>query len=109
MLKTSILVIMNMKSLPKVLLFIGYPLSPQLMQALDLLPENLKSIYIDPEEPYLHNITVDEDSFLGKYFEGQPSFEELELLSKNISSILHKIFPEYSFDSKLMSLLGVYQ
>jgi hypothetical protein len=93
-----------MSTLPKSLLFLGVP---NLEDALAEVPDDLVALYFEGDQPQLHHVEYEDASYVGKYVEVDPSFENLSLLRDNIISTLQLLFPNHSFSDSDITLIGV--
>lgn len=81
-------------------LFIGFPVSPSYSEALaEIDPQIIKMFISDHEDSYLNEVAFEGTRYLGKYAGEAPSVSELEMLQKNIYSILNKMIPNHTCES----------
>lgn len=81
-------------------LFLGMPVDESYAKALkEIDPEVFKLFISDQKESYLNQVVTNDIRYIGKFLEETPSVTELELLEKNIYSILNKLLPHYPHES----------
>lgn len=75
-------------------LFLGLPVTAKLEAELQKANPNIKKIFICNQGDYLHQVTYQGTSYLGKQAGAMTSLQELELLQANIWSLLDKVLPK---------------
>jgi hypothetical protein len=89
-------------------LFLGMPLNEFYIKSLDQLDIEIKKIFIsDQKHPYLQQIKIENTHYIGKFLGALSSVAEIELLEKNIYSILKKMIPNHSHEEIPLVLLAV--
>lgn len=91
----------------KVGLFLGFQ-SSSFEKALAEMDSHFKELCISSQpDSYLTPIVLDGVSYLGKFLGEMVYVSELELLEKNIKSILQKIFPNFQYQDVSLEILVV--
>jgi hypothetical protein len=89
-------------------LFLGLRLDASYEKSLAEMDPRLRELYIsDQPESYLNQIVLNNISYLGKSLGEIIYISDLELLEKNIYSILHKIIPGHSHENRPLEVLMV--
>jgi len=63
-------------------------------------------MYVNKGNPYLQEISIENNLYLGKQADKDISLDGLLLLKANIISIIKKIIPEYPIQDNSLVLLG---
>jgi hypothetical protein len=88
-------------------LFLGILIDSSLDEALRKINPSLKVLFIQNQDPYLSEIELNNQKFLGKFAGKITDLQSLELLKDNIFSFLKKILPSVSFTEAKMLLLAL--
>lgn len=89
-------------------LFLGLPVDAAYEKALAKIDPQVRELFIsNAKESYLNQVTVDDVCYLGKFLGDIAYVPELELLEKNIYSILNKMIPNHSCESIPLEVLVV--
>lgn len=89
-------------------LFLGFPLSESFQQALTLLPETERALFIQNKpSPYLQQIESDGKLFLGKSLGASLELSALEACNSHILSLLKKLVPSFPYEHHPLLLLAL--
>lgn len=80
-------------------LFLGYPVEGGFAEALGRVDPQLANLFIQGGENYLQQVVHQDVRYLGKFAGEMCDIGRLELLEKNIFSLLKKLIPDYSYES----------
>lgn len=96
-----------MTQLPQAQLFLGFPIDSSYAKKLDLISEELKSIFIrnDSQGEYLQQIRWKDQTYLGKYV-SPTNLGSLVLLEKNIMTILKKLVSDHPYKTTSLILFS---
>ena len=78
-------------------LFLGVPVDHSLASFLEKMNPHLREVFINEGEYYLNDVIYRGERYLGKFADQMPDIQSLELLEKNIYSLLLKVAPGYSY------------
>jgi 5-methylcytosine-specific restriction endonuclease McrA len=87
-------------------LFLGFAVDDLFQQKLDLVNAHLKEYFIKAESDYLHPLSHQGKSFLGKFVGVSEQLDNLKLLEQNIHSIAQKLVPGYNFEHNPLVLIA---
>ena len=80
-------------------LFLGFPIIPSYIKVLEQIDSKILKFFISEDDPhYLKELVFDENRYFGKFVGNISSVSDLELLEKNIYSILNKFIPNISHE-----------
>ena len=93
-------------------LFLGFPIDKLFENELDKLNPKLLSLFISREnskkkDDLLKKITIQDQTYLGKYLPDIENFSKIEMLEVNILSLLKKIVPDYNYGPNSLVLLTI--
>lgn len=92
--------------MPTVSLFLGLPCDIFYNTFIEKMDSSLRELYIsDRPESYLNTTHYNGIFYLGKFLGEMAYISDLELLEKNIYSILHKIIPNHPHETKKLEVL----
>lgn len=92
--------------LPEPNLFFGLLVDDHLSSYLLEVSQELYKMYVNKGNPYLQEISIENNLYLGKQADKDISLDGLLLLKANIISIIKKIIPEYPIQDNSLVLLG---
>lgn len=79
-------------------LFLGFPVNDSYSQLINALDSNVKQLFISENGLYLEEVFFEGKCYIGKSLGIVTNLEDLELLEKNIYSILSKFIPRYTHE-----------
>lgn len=88
-------------------LFLGLLITDELHSALSEVDRKILSLFVGSEENYLKEIKKNEKQYLGKCIDKPIDLPSLDLLQKNIYSLLKKIVSDYPFEKKSLVLFSI--
>jgi hypothetical protein len=88
----------------EVKIFLGFPVEVHLDSMLKEIDPKFLDLFIRKDDTYLQEITHGEKRYLGKFAGKIGTIPSLELLEKNIYSLLRKILPDYPYQETSLVL-----
>ena len=89
-------------------LFLAFPLRPDYISNLELVPIALRALYIrNLDENYLSEISHKGQRFLAKNLGSLIDFQALESAQIHIYSVLKKLIPDFPYNSHPLVLLAL--
>jgi hypothetical protein len=90
-------------------LFLGLPLDSELSQLLSSLPQPIRDSFIQKEEStlYLQQIEHEGKLYVGKALGVLFDTEALSSMKEHLLSVLHRLLPEVSCQSRPLVLLAI--
>lgn len=89
-------------------LFLGLPIDASYEKALAEMDPAIRDLRVSGHhESYLNQTALDDVPYLGKFLGETAYVSDLELLEKNIYSVLHKMFPGHSHENKPLEVILV--
>lgn len=85
-------------------LFLGFKVEDSFAAEISKLDQKYVDLYVKTDEAYLQWITYEKIRYLGKPIGKKTDVKTLELLEKNIYSLLKKLVPSYHYSSLPLSL-----
>jgi hypothetical protein len=92
---------------PDAKLFIGLKIDSKLREALAQATPGDRRYFDDPNSPYLRVISMAEEQWIGKLFDGGTPPSEIEDIGRNVISILNRIAPGARHSPSLMRIFCV--
>ena len=92
---------------PEAKLFIGLKIDSKLREALAQATPGDRRYFDDPNSPYLRVISMSEEQWIGKLFDGGTPPSEIEDIGRNVISILNRIAPGSRHSPSLMRIFSV--
>lgn len=92
---------------PEAKLFIGLKIDSKLREALAQATPGDRRYFDDPNSPYLRVISMSEEQWIGKLFDGGTPPSEIEDIGRNVISILNRIAPGARHSPSLMRIFSV--
>jgi len=92
---------------PNAKLFIGLKIDSKLREALAQATPGDRRYFDDPNSPYLRVISLSEDQWIGKLFDGGTPPSEIDDIGRNVISILNRIAPGARHSPSLMRIFSV--
>ncbi len=92
---------------PDAKLFVGLKIDSKLREALAQATPGDRRYFDDPASPYLRVLSMAEDQWIGKLFEGGIAPNEIEDIGRNVISILNRIAPGARHSPSLMRIFVV--
>jgi hypothetical protein len=92
---------------PNAKLFIGLKIDSKLREALAQATPGDRRYFDDPNSPYLRVISMSEDQWIGKLFDGGIPPGEIDDIGRNVISILNRIAPGARHSPSLMRIFSV--
>ncbi len=92
---------------PNAKLFIGLKIDRKLREALAQATPGDRRYFDDPNSPYLRVISMSEDQWIGKLFDGGTPPSEIDDIGRNVISILNRIAPGARHSPSLMRIFSV--
>lgn len=89
-------------------LFFGFQLDDVCRSDLNKLPKAIKVLFIlNGNSDYLQEIEVRGNSYLGKFLNECTEIPSLDLIGKNVLSLLKRLLPDCPYDENSLVLLTV--
>jgi len=92
---------------PNAKLFIGLKIDSKLREALATATPGDRRYFDDPNSPFLRVISMSEDQWIGKLFDGGTPPSEIDDIGRNVISILNRIAPGARHSPSLMRIFSV--
>ncbi len=89
-------------------LFLGYPLSEELIEKLFRVKQELRALFIQDHPDYLQETYFQGQRFLGKKVGSIADLDALFLLQENILSLLKKIIPDHPYQNDALILFPLH-
>ena len=87
-------------------LFLAYPLSPELQEALDHANPTLVALFTQGRPDYLEFIEHNGGRYLGKWIGESSDLSSVEQLKLNVQSLLLRLAPNYPYSATEYVLLA---
>jgi hypothetical protein len=88
-------------------LFIGLKIDSKLREALAQATPGDRKYFDDPNSPFLRVLSMGEDQWIGKLFDGGTAPSEIEDIGRNVISILNRIASGARHSPALMRIFAV--
>lgn len=88
-------------------LFLGFPVDQIFAQKLDKANPNLVKEFIREDGEYLCALEHKGLRYLGKHLGAMVAFPQLEMMEKNIYSLLKRLVPEFPYDEAPLYLISM--
>lgn len=92
-------------SSPSLSLFLGFCVTREFSAALDQVNPGLKTLLLEGGEHYLQEHQMADARYLGKNLGEMTDLTELELVEKNIYSLLQRLVPSFPVEEYPLTLL----
>jgi hypothetical protein len=96
-----------MRLTANVQLFLGLRIDSKLREALAQASPGDRKYFDDPNSPFLRVVSMGEDQWIGKLFDGGTSPTEIEDIARNVSSILNRVAHGGRHAPSLMRIFAV--
>lgn len=91
-------------------LFYGFPISSDCGRALEEVPSELKSMFLDKENPdYLTEISYEDRRYIGKWLPDPIDLPTLSLTQHNIQSLLLRLMPQHPVEREALVIIPTFQ
>lgn len=88
-------------------LFLGFPVDEACSQQLKMQNKSILDTFLSEGDTYLKQLNSNGVEYIGKFVGEISDLESLELLEKNIYSLLRRILPDYEFKKRPLILLTI--
>lgn len=80
-------------------MFLGFPMDAAFGEALERLDPQVAALFIRDDDHYLKQVVDEDVSYLGKFVGSVCDSATLDLMEKNIYSLLKKLVPDYPYEA----------
>ncbi len=88
-------------------LFLGYPIDKSHSNKLQSLSPHMLNFFVNDQANYLYKVVFKENLYYGKFVDEFSDIMTLELLEKNIYSLLKRIEPGFPFENTPLTLFPI--
>jgi hypothetical protein len=88
-------------------LFIGLKIDSKLREALATATPGDRKYFESPDSQFLRVLSMGDDQWIGKLFDGGTAPQEIEDIGRNVISILNRIAPNSRHSPSLMRIFAV--
>jgi hypothetical protein len=89
-------------------LFLAFPVNSEYRSNLDLVPEGIRSLFIqNKNKDYLQSFDHEGQSYLGKNLGSLVDLRDLDSAYSNLISLLQRLIPDVPYEHKDIQLLAI--
>ncbi|MBA3816230.1 MAG: hypothetical protein H0X29_06870 [Parachlamydiaceae bacterium] len=87
-------------------LFLGFPINKDFSQCVAQVDTKIIELFVTENDAYLRQVVYKNIIYWGKNIGEVCDIDKLELLEKNVYSLLKKVIPDYPFNETPLLLFG---